>query len=85
MILRIMLDEMVDALRLNLHNAVVEVFLTISSVSTVLDFQRTLVLNSFNFLRLEFQSVWLESGEAVTQFDASTDLDTEIVHQICVV
>ena len=28
--------------------------------------------------------MWLESGEAVAQFDASTNLDAEIVHQICV-
>lgn len=75
---------MVDALRLNLHNTVVEVFLTVSSVPNVLDFQRKLVLDGFNFLRLEFQSVGLESSETVAQFDASTDLDPEIVHQICV-
>lgn len=79
-----MLYKMVNALSLNLHNAVVKIFLTVCSVPIVLDFQRTLMLDGSNFLRLQFQSMWFESGEAVAQFDASTDLDAEIVHQICV-
>ena len=65
MVFRVMLYEMVNALGLNFHHAVVEVFLAVSSVPAVLDFQRTLVLYGFNFLRLEFQSMWLEGGEAV--------------------
>ena len=84
MVLGVVLYEMIDALGLDLHNTVLEVFLTVSSVPAVLDLQRTFVLDSFSFLRLEFQSMWLESGEAVAQFDASTNLDAEIVHQICV-
>lgn len=85
MVLGVVLYEMIDALGLDLHNTVLEVFLTVSSVPAVLDLQRTFVFDGFNFLRLEFQSVWLESGEAVAQFDTSTDLDAEIVHQICVI
>ena len=76
---------MVNALSLNLHDAVVKVFIAVGSVPAVLDFQRTLVLDGFNFLRLQFQSMWLESGKPVAQFDASTDLDAEIVHQICLI
>ena len=84
MVLGVVLYEMIDALGLDLHNTVLEIFLAVSSISAVLDLQRTFVLDSFSFLRLEFQSMWLESGEAVAQFDASTNLDAEIVHQICV-
>lgn len=84
MVFRVMLYEMVNALSFDFHHTVVKVFLTVCSISTVFDFQRTLVLDGSNLLRLQFQCMWFESGEAVAQLNSSTDLDTEIVHQICI-
>ena len=40
MVLGVVLYEMIDALGLDLHNTVLEVFLTVSSVPAVLDLQR---------------------------------------------
>lgn len=85
MVFGVMLDEMVNALGLDFHDAVVKVLLAASSVPAVLDFQRTFVLDGFNFFRLQFQSMWFESGEAVAQLDASTYFDAEVVHQVCLV
>lgn len=62
-VFRVMLYEMVNALGLNFHDAVVKIFIAVGSVPAVLDFQRTLVLDSFSFLWLQFQGMRLESYE----------------------
>lgn len=75
---------MIDALGLNLHEAAVEVVVTLKGVvvDTSLHFHGALLFGHLDVIFLKFDAVCFDIGESVPQLCSCAHLNPQIIHQI---